>query len=189
MGFLDAKDRIVDFVLTERGRQLFALGALDFTFFAVFDDGIDYDPWSAESPDDDGRQAMIESTAMFEAPSIPIPQATSSSLEPSSHVFTAADGFVVIPKIDPSVTASLALHCTQVAGNSSKYFRRDSNHAFLPLRLIGDVEPHLGGFEITVFVSGSPGLQELVPKTDSELRRCFDPFLACTVDGETKRNG
>ena len=188
MGFLDAKDRIVDFVLTERGRQLYALGELDFTYFAVFDDGIDYDPWSQSDLSDSDRESLIESTAMFEAPSVPLPSGPTASLEPRSHVFTAADGYNSIPRPSIGMTASLVLSCDQYSGQSSAYYRVGTNHASVQLGLQGDTEPHSPGFDVTVYASGSSGLQELSPRIDSSARRCFDPFVACTVDTEEQRD-
>lgn len=42
MGFLDAKERIFDIVLTDRGRELLSQNLLDFEFFAFSDEGVDY---------------------------------------------------------------------------------------------------------------------------------------------------
>jgi hypothetical protein len=42
MAFLDPKERIMDVVLTEYGRQLLAENSLDFVYYAFSDEGIDY---------------------------------------------------------------------------------------------------------------------------------------------------
>jgi hypothetical protein len=42
MGFLDAKERVLDVVLTDKGRELLSQNLLDFEFYAFSDDGVDY---------------------------------------------------------------------------------------------------------------------------------------------------
>ena len=43
MGLLNAKERIFDVVLTDRGRQLLSQNNLDFEFYAFSDEGVDYE--------------------------------------------------------------------------------------------------------------------------------------------------
>lgn len=42
MGFLDAKERVLDVALTDLGRELLSQNLLNFTFFAFSDEGMDY---------------------------------------------------------------------------------------------------------------------------------------------------
>ena len=42
MGFLNKKSQAIDFVLTDFGRQQFAKGQLDFSFFTLSDFEMDY---------------------------------------------------------------------------------------------------------------------------------------------------
>jgi hypothetical protein len=48
-GFLDKNTRVVDMVLTLEGKQLLSRGELQFVYFALFDDEIDYDPYISQS--------------------------------------------------------------------------------------------------------------------------------------------
>lgn len=43
-GFLDKNTRIIDMILTGRGRELQMLGKLKYVYWAVFDDEVDYNP-------------------------------------------------------------------------------------------------------------------------------------------------
>jgi len=187
MGFLDKKDRIIDLVLTERGRQLYGQGLLEFTYFAVFDDGLDYDPVpSTGTLTDDQREQQMETSLVMEAPYVRSQRGSSLLFEPLNHVFTAADGFSIIPKISSPATGSFEIVCDQYPGSKTgaKYTRSASTVAKLGLELDGDVEAGNPGFMVKVFVSGSTGLQELEPIRDSDFRRAFDPFIACSIDAE-----
>lgn len=42
MGFIDPKTRIIDFKLTQKGRELLAKGKLQVKYFSLFDDEVDY---------------------------------------------------------------------------------------------------------------------------------------------------
>lgn len=42
MGFLDPKERILDIILTEKGRELLSKGELVIKYYAFFDDEVDY---------------------------------------------------------------------------------------------------------------------------------------------------
>lgn len=188
MGFLDKKDRIVDLVLTERGRQLYSMGTLEFTYFAVFDDGLDYDPVpSTGSYTDADRQAQMETVLVLEAPYVRARRSTAAGLfEPTSHLFTAADGFKVVPRIATPTTGSISVSCDQYPGDTigGRFVRKSSTRSVLAPTLDGDVETDARGFTVRVFVSGAAGLEQLFPKFDTALRRAFDPFIAADVDDE-----
>ncbi len=48
-GFLDKNDRIIDFMITSKGKSLLSKGDLRFVFWRAFDDEIDYDPFISQS--------------------------------------------------------------------------------------------------------------------------------------------
>lgn len=58
-GFLDKRDRVVDMVLTDYGKELFSVGRLDFVYYAFSDDEVDYDPYIFNS----GSLSSTELTA------------------------------------------------------------------------------------------------------------------------------
>lgn len=182
MGFLDKQSRVIDVVLTERGRRLFATGELDFAYYAMFDDGIDYDPYSSGSLSHEEREEMIESTLMLEAPFIPEVRGAEAPGEPRSHVFTAAPDYAAIPHLNsPSDGSSIEITCDQVK-RENLYHRINSSRAQIDLSLQGEVETSNPGFLIRVFSSGSNGLTELDPRRDLAGRRSYDPFIAISID-------
>jgi hypothetical protein len=46
---LDSKERVIDMVMTGRGKELLLQGRLKFAYWAAFDDEVDYDPYVAGS--------------------------------------------------------------------------------------------------------------------------------------------
>ena len=117
-------------VLTGRGRELLAAGELDFTYYAFFDDGVDYDPWSTGSLTDEERDEVIHSSPMLEAPAVQDRRSTIVPLEPTSFVFHAAPDYLVLPRLlDPNPTGSLAsLRCDQVSSGS--WFTRTGTNRY-----------------------------------------------------------
>ncbi len=184
MGFLDRKSRVVDVVLTGRGRELFALGELDFAYYALFDDGIDYDPWSSGSLTDEERDELIHSSPMFEAPLVPDRRTTTIPLEPTSFLFKAAPDYGAVPRmLQPHPTgSSVVLRCDQFSSGST-FIRTGTSLAVVPVELSAEAAG-AEGFSIHFFVSGTNGLAELRTRTDLKGRRALDPFVAVTVDDE-----
>jgi len=68
MGFLDKKERVLDVVLTDKGRELLSQNLLDFTFFAFSDEGVDYGAALTASLQESGSvDDHIRQTLTFEA--------------------------------------------------------------------------------------------------------------------------
>jgi hypothetical protein len=42
MGLLNFKEDVIDLVLTDRGKELLSQGQLDFTYYAMSDEGVNY---------------------------------------------------------------------------------------------------------------------------------------------------
>ncbi len=185
MGFLDRKSRVVDIVLTGRGRELFALGELDFSYYAFFDDGIDYDPWSTGSLTDEERDDLIHSSPTLEAPGVPDRRSSVIPLEPTSFVFKAAPDYGAVPRmLQPNPTGSqVVLRCDQFSSGSS-FIRTGTSLAVVPVELSAEAGGS-EGFSVHFFSSGSGGLTELRTRTDLRGRRALDPFVAVSVDEET----
>lgn len=185
MGYLDKQNRVVDVTLTEKGKKLFASGELDFAYFGLFDDCIDYDPYDPNEITDETRELIIESTPVLEAPSIPDVRGTTAALEPTDHIFTAAAGYVQLPKmIAPIDGTSLDLYSDQ-RNEGGSYRRTGTSLAQIDLDVIGDTEPGDPGFIIRVLSSGSNGLSKTTFKRDLAARRAIDPFIAVAIDDET----
>lgn len=183
MGFLDKQSRVVDFVLTERGRRLYATGQLDFAYFSLFDDGVDYDPYSTGSLSHEERELLVEDVLMLEAPFIHEVRGAEGPLEPRSHIFTAAPGYLTVPHMSSPVDGgTISIMCEQLVDADGTYQRRTSTTAVLDLAVTGEVEVGNPGFLVRVFTSGSVGLNEIDPRRDLSGRRVYDPFLAISVD-------
>jgi len=188
VGFLDRKSRVIDVVLTGRGRELFALGELDFAYYALFDDGIDYDPWSSGSLTDEERDELIHSSPMFEAPVVPDRRTTVVPLEPTSFLFKAAPDYGAVPRmLQPNPTGSSAvLRCDQVSSGSS-FIRTGTSLSVVPLEMSAETASS-DGFSVHFFSSGTNGLVELKPRTDLKGRRVIDPFVGISIDEEVPRD-
>ncbi len=184
MGYLDKQSRVIDVVLTERGRQLFAAGTLDFTYFGLFDDEIDHDPWSPNSLTDFDREAQIEATQVLEAPFVRDVRGIVAPNEPVQHIFTAKGGFTTIPMMTVSEDG-VTLSVNQKIGDG-EFIRSGSNDAQIDLGVVGDTEQGNPGFIVRVFVSGSNGLELLGSRRDLAGKRVHDPFIGSLIDSETK---
>lgn len=184
MGYLDKQSRVIDIVLTERGRRLYATGRLDFAYFGLFDDGLDYDPYSSGTLTDAEREVQIEATPMLEAPFIRETRGSTAPLEPRSHLFTAAPGYSSIPRmVSPSSGTSVELAVDQRRRGDS-YVRTGTSLAQIEMSVVGDTEQGNPGFIVRVYSSGSNGLEALDLKKDLNGRRAFDPFIAVSIDDE-----
>ncbi len=183
MGYLDKQSRVIDIVLTERGRRLYAAGELEFSFFGLFDDGIDYDPFYTGSLSEEERALQIESTPMLEAPFIKDIRGTVAPLEPTSHIFTASPGYVRIPHMTEPDESSVDLRADQ-RRDGGTYSRTGTNSPQIELYVDGDTERGNPGFLVRVLSSGSNGLQPLPPRHDLSGRRAYDSFIAMAVDNE-----
>ncbi len=185
MGYLDKQSRVIDVVLTELGRKLYSIGRLDFAYFGLFDDCIDYDPIaSSGSFSDRDRRDQIEATPILEAPFVRDTRAAVSPLEPTAHIFTAAPGFVRIPSmIHPIDGDQIDLSADQRRDNGT-YRRTGTSLAQIDLEVVGDTERGNPGFIVRVFSSGSNGLRPLGFRDDLAARRAVDPFIAISIDDE-----
>ena len=188
MGFLDRKSRVVDVVLTAHGRRLFANGELDFAYYAFFDDGIDYDPYSTGSLTDTERDDLIHSSPMLEASVIPDRRSLLIPLEPVNQLFGEAPGVPTVARILlPLSGTQVDLRCDQVQSDGV-YRRSATGVTQIDLELSGEAPPS-EGFSIHVYSSGSDGLHELLPRRDSRGRRSLDPFVAVALDDEKVLGG
>lgn len=74
-GFLDKNNRVVDMILTMEGKRLLARGELQFVYFCLFDDEVDYDPYVSQSGSmtavqlSGTKQELIEASLVREATS------------------------------------------------------------------------------------------------------------------------
>lgn len=185
MGYLDKQSRVIDVVLTARGRKLYSVGALDFAYFSLFDDGVDYDPVAATgSYSDAEREVQIELSPVLEAPSVPDVRGTVAPMEPIHHVFTGAPGFVRIPQMSSPIDGSEITLMADQRNEGGVYRRTGTSLAQIDVDVLGDTERGNPGFIVRVLGSGTDGHQPLAFRYDLAGRRSYDPFVAALVDDE-----
>lgn len=186
MAYLDRQSRVIDVVLTERGRKLYSTGRLDFSYFGLFDDLIDYDPVCASgSFDHDSREQQIEATPIMEAPFIQDTRGMTAPMEPRSHLFTAAPGYVQIPTMIHPINGDTVDLMADQRRDGGVYRRTGTNLAQIDMDVIGDTERGNPGFIVRVLSSGSNGTTDLGFRRDLDARRAVDPFIAVVIDDET----
>lgn len=187
MGFLDRKDRIIDVALTAEGRQQYAAGKLRFVYFAVFDDGIDYDPWTPSGIlSDQDRDDLILSSPMFEASVIPEAGEFQGFCRPQSFVFTAQPGYQKIPELVSGSDSSLGMTVQQKTLKESSvpmYLRAASTAAAVNISLTGDAENSNQGARFKVFEQISSGnFVETDVRLDLQNALSFGPYIVAKLD-------
>jgi len=95
MGFLDKKERILDVVLTQKGRELLSKSQLNFSYYAFSDDGIDY------SGSFDSMQPVLSANPTL------IQSITSGSAGGASTVFTGT--FASAPRSGSTLIAVMGI--------------------------------------------------------------------------------
>lgn len=184
MGFLDKQERILDVVLTREGRRQLSEGHLDFRYFVLFDDEVDYDPYVANSGSltENGlretRLALTEDTLVFEAMHGRLITEVSDAdhlLGPSSPLFDMPQGQTLLPKLSviPDVTSSI-MSVTQAVVSSkgptnrpAGVLRQKATITTFELDVKNYFEDSLDqGVWVRLFTSGSEGLREVVPARD-----------------------
>lgn len=188
MGFLDAKQHVIDVSLTEEGRRRYATGELKFTFFSLHDDVVDYDPFIQASGSYSDSQltdliaAQIESTPVLEVPIITRRSVKSTGkhpLVPQSTIFTAKDGFSILPMSSVSPTGSSIETDQRSMTRSTVSYRRDNATSLLVhLDHVGDMKgsgPQ--EFIVEAFLSSSDGLVRQDERIDLKDRVSFGAFL------------
>ncbi len=195
-GFLDRQTRIVDMVLTGRGKDLLSRGELNFCYWIPFDDEINYDPFISSS----GSMGLAQLSASIdvEIENTPVREATTGYRYTNSSgsdftnvhrpMYTMPQGQQVLPRAVFPVTGSRDLN-TKQRRVQRVYHTRDADGRYLntidpvdigverfdPTRFSLDMSytndsfPHdfnPEGFHVRLYRSGSMGLTEVSPKRD-----------------------
>lgn len=199
MGFLDGTERIQDLVLTQEGRRQLSLGELEFRYFAVFDDGVDYSPlnyrsgsFSAEELEG-MRQLMIEDTPMMEVSPGRVGDGRideDATLLPRSFLFDRRSGHRTLPTLtvspdvrSGSLVVGQAMLSPSLTTMQAGILRQSSDRLYFSLSM-GD-DPTVAGFSIKVYESGSEGLREMSPRLDYSNVRSFGLHLQGITDEES----
>jgi hypothetical protein len=184
MGFLDDRERTMDFVLTREGRRRHARGELRFAYFALFDDEVDYDPavYGSGSMDEleleRTRIALIESGPVLEA-MVGLDWERVGDVDydlgPRSRIFDMPQARTVLPTLEVSPDIlSASMEVRQAISNVPEngvgpvgVIRSNASQLSLEFRLEDFFEAERGeGVLVRVFTSGSDGLVEMRPSLD-----------------------
>lgn len=134
MGFLDKKERILDVVLTDKGREQLSKNQLNFTYYAFSDEGIDY---SGSFSDTSGSSVSIDDY-MFRnlAPEVYLKKDD----ELDSFLYTVPSRSKVLPEfvVDLGVAESSTISLTRsfVMEQLFEYANRKVNKVKRPLGLM-----------------------------------------------------
>lgn len=212
-GFLDKQERIIDMVLTEDGKRLFAAGKLEFSYFAFFDDEVDYSPIIYDSGSLTSAALSASVEAQIEA--TPVREATHGlgldrSWDDLDHVnairplFTMPQGQNVLSRVlyDPDVVSGSiqvvqakvdeitkrrdrAGKVVEVIGPIDRGFDRRSTTTFVVDLSLSDFfdESTAEGTAVSLFVSGSDGYSRVTPKLDATDDLSFGTSMKMYLDG------
>lgn len=192
-GFLDRSTRVIDFVLTGRGKRLLSQGTLEFHYWVPFDDEINYSPFistsASLSPD------QLSSSIYSNIEDSPIREATTGyrdfnfthndTTNVINPMFTMPQGQLHLPKsVFPNLSgSSIEINVKQrkvvrvsetntgVENTDVGMERFDSTKFAYDMTYARDSFPtdyKLQGFRILIFKSGSGGLVKLEPRRDMD---------------------
>lgn len=172
-GFLDRKERVVDMVLTNKGRKLLSEGKLNFSFWSVFDDEVDYSPTDDEQRVVDLTEDSLVLEAVFgyrDGNGI-----LHDKVNVRNPIFTDGknDGFIQRMEINPDRDLTISsdqkkLSNKNVVSTVDVGFER-LNASVENIWLGYDGFPVDGrpeGFLVEFYVSGSDGLQKVEVQRD-----------------------
>jgi hypothetical protein len=200
VGILDKNERIVDIVLTAEGKRQLSLGELEFKYFCLFDDEVDYDPYVAGSGSltevalDESRNRLIEDTFVFEAVSGVTPRDMKdrdNTACPRSRLFDMPQGLDVLPRMTYTpdlLSGTLEVRQAVISSDGPTQLPagvvRQSPTVFgIDFDVVdGFVDSKDAGVLVRVFSSGSEGLQEILPAKDYSGDVCYALALKAYAD-------
>ena len=195
-GFLDKQDTIIDMVLTDEGKHQLSLGELEFCYFSLFDDEIDYDPYISNSaslsPDQLSASIgyQVENSLVREAVTGYSHKRSRSCIDTinvNKPLFTIPQGNITLPRA--SYAPNISSGTVDVLQRKTEEFliKKDLDgkliesvgpidagfDRFNPTSVVIDVgvddffdESVQQGFLLRVFKSGSDGFSEVSMKRD-----------------------
>lgn len=191
-GFLDAKERVIDVVLTGVGKSLLSKGDLNFVYWMPFDDEVDYEPFIHNSA---SLSASALTSSMIEKTEDPLIREAAygyryvdGAVEDRTNVnrplFTVSSGKKIVPAMQVSglsSSGSVEISVNQqqkilrmiekVDGDIlSGVSRQDSTMTTVELSYDDATEfseGKLEGFLVTTYVSSSDGYVEFLHNRDS----------------------
>jgi hypothetical protein len=188
-GFLDAKERIIDMVLTGEGKYLLSRGELNFVYWAAFDDEVDYDPYISNSASLSAAQisssiaVLIEDTPLREVTTgyTRFNKSGSDNTNVNRPLYKMPQGQSVLPTFFTHGEATSSLSARQYIkyeneGTISNIKISDTSKSTLQFGYTKDSFPpeyQYEGILLRVYRSGSEGWIELGQQFDSNSNICF----------------
>ena len=151
-GFLDPKDRVIDMVLTDLGKQLLMTGELRFVYWRPFDDEVDYNPPCTPRTDQtlaQRRQELTESPLIREATmgyrgaSLAADDTTNLNRPMYSGPSGMGQTMALPQLVVPQLTGGLAQVTVKQKKNSKVYIQKDASGK----RVIQQVGPVPAGYQ------------------------------------------
>ena len=217
MGILDKSTRVLDIVLTDYGREQHSKGELEFSYYAFSDDGVDYDPYIANSGSITDVQLLEEQIKQVEATLVREAVFGHQGGKNLDHrdktniknlLFTVPQGQLIVPEmlmspdittgsieakqqkvVERSVTKDSEGDAINVIAESDRGYRK-----FKSQKLLVDLEmdnffdkASRDGYIIRVFESGSFGLSEIKHKRDKSYTMSFSNDIQMYSDGDVDK--
>lgn len=202
----------MDVVLTREGRRQLSRGRLDVTYYVLFDDEIDYDPYISDSGS--MSSAILSASIDDHIQMTPVIEAVCGTQHGEDYRFDGALGVRDVlftmnqgQKLVPRMVMSPDLMAVDVSASQWRredvIIRRDQNgrvveqlgsfdggfESFDPGVLTFDLSIGDGvrdgsgdGFVVRVFKTGSDGLEEVASRLDSRFEESYGTDLLLRVD-------
>ncbi len=207
-GFLDKRERVIDMILTDHGRDLLSRGKLEFAYYSFFDDEVDYQPCISTSGS--MSSAELSASVLQQIEATLVREATTGyrsgdmRMRDTTNVhdmlFTVPQGQTIVPEMElvPDVlSGSVGAKQRKVTEVTVK---RD-NHGRIREK-IGEVDLGFEKFEassfvielgltdmqqsdgylVETFLSGTEGLRRLESKRDADGVLSYLPDVRVHID-------
>lgn len=193
-GFLDAKERILDVVLTGEGKYLLSRGELNFVYWSAFDDEVDYTPFISNSGSLSSQQisasiqTLIEDTVLREATTGYRRFNKSGSDDTNVHrpLYKMPQGQYTLPTFVAVQNPTGSVSARQQANSTGSIISNTSNvtYNFMYTKDSFPQEYQYEGVLVRVYRSGSEGLIELGQQLDMQNNICFGSELKIKASKE-----
>jgi len=134
MGLLDKKERILDIILTDKGKERLSKGQLDFSYYAFSDEGIDYSGSFTEA----SASSVSLDDYIFRGLAPEVSQKKDDDL--SSFLYTVPSRSKVLPEfvvdLGPSESSTISLTRSFIIEQLYEYTNRKVNKIVKPKGLI-----------------------------------------------------
>jgi hypothetical protein len=184
-GFLDAKERVLDVIITGIGKSLITKGDLNFVYWIPFDDEVDYDPYISTSASLSSSDLIVAKQVKTEDPLIReacsgyryFNKLSEDNTNVYRPLFTLLPGKKVVPQMSTTDTVDLTINQRVLVNNSPHPGDHDITvqrygSSKVSIEASYDdpsefIDRKSEGFLVTVYLSGTEGFKEVLNNRDS----------------------